>query len=57
MRTSRLTNSADYSSAWGSRSAYEVAITFSGNKGSKINLQRDGSKAKPYQVRQVQPSS
>jgi hypothetical protein len=44
----------DFSPTWALRSAYEAAIMFiKPGVEQLINLQREGSKAKPYQVRQV----
>jgi hypothetical protein len=55
MRTSISTSCATSSNGWGLKSAPAAATTFSGGtaSGKLINLQREGSKAKVYQVRQV----
>lgn len=53
-QTSHLRISADCSSAWGSTNEPENHHIFrKPGVEERINLQRDGSHAKPYQVRQV----
>ena len=55
MQTSNSNNYASSSHGWDLRSASGGVIIFSARPEwkKKINLQREDSKAKPYQVRQV----